>query len=202
MIIFGTRGVTYGAGKGMFHCPRCGAQSYKHKRVRRFFTLYFVPLVPLDLLGEYVECQGCYSTWDPEILGVQREDEAFAAEFELAIRRVMVLMMLADGVVDDDEVDTIKQIYAQLAESELTDAQVADEIAAAERDGVGLDAYLGALVARLNDSGKELVVRAAWMVAAADGQFSPEEQALLKQIGDVLEMSPTHVDGVLAEMAA
>ncbi len=50
MIIFGTRGITYSKGNGEFFCPTCADKKpYKHKRVRRFFDLYFVPIVPLDL---------------------------------------------------------------------------------------------------------------------------------------------------------
>ena len=45
MIIFGTRGVTFGGHAGEFHCPGCGwtPQPYEHKTVRRFFTQYFIP---------------------------------------------------------------------------------------------------------------------------------------------------------------
>ena len=53
MIIFGTRGVTFTPEKGEFFCPGCCAErSFARKSVRRFFTLYFIPLVPLDKLGE------------------------------------------------------------------------------------------------------------------------------------------------------
>ena len=49
LIIFGTRGVTYSVATGEFHCPSCAIKrGYDHKRVRRFFTLYFIPLIPLD----------------------------------------------------------------------------------------------------------------------------------------------------------
>ena len=69
MIIFGTRGVTMNSKSGTFHCPECNAQrSFQHKKVRRFFTLYFIPLIPLDLLGEFVECEGCKNTFKPGVL--------------------------------------------------------------------------------------------------------------------------------------
>jgi zinc-ribbon family len=63
MIIWGSRGITSSLAKGFFHCPRCDQQrSYDHKKVRRFFTLFFIPLIPLESLGEYVECQFCKGT--------------------------------------------------------------------------------------------------------------------------------------------
>lgn len=69
LIIFGSRSVTGSKGTGSFDCPRCGTRrSYDHKRVRRFFTLYFIPLIPLRTIAEYIECDGCKGTYKPEVL--------------------------------------------------------------------------------------------------------------------------------------
>ena len=66
LIIFGRRSVTGSMGTGSFDCPQCGTnRPYDHKRVRRFFTLYFIPLIPLGTIGEYGGCQG---TFKPEVL--------------------------------------------------------------------------------------------------------------------------------------
>jgi hypothetical protein len=69
LIIYGTRGVRYKYKQGQFFCPACHAQqAYVHRRVRRFFTLYFIPLIPLTLAGEYIECQRCTGTFKLEVL--------------------------------------------------------------------------------------------------------------------------------------
>lgn len=200
MIIFGTRGVTYTKGKGDFHCPTCDSSlPYKQKRVRRFFNLYFIPVIPLDLLGEYVECQHCGGTYqvsvleyDPETLGQQ-----FEAEFHKAVKRVMVLMMLADGNVDPEEVRIVREIYEQLAKVQLSADDVNAEVDAARSDGRGIETSLADFVGHLNDSGKEIVLRGAFLVAAADGEFQEEERQLMRSIGHALDMSPAHVNGVL-----
>ena len=64
--IGGTKGVTSVVGSGKFYCPECGQETeYLHKQVRRAATVFFVPVVNLDLLGEYIECQSCmiHSKW-------------------------------------------------------------------------------------------------------------------------------------------
>jgi zinc-ribbon family len=69
LIIFGRKSVTGSKGRGQFPCPTCQSiQSYDHKRVRRFFTLYFIPLIPLGTIGEYIECDRCKGTFKPTVL--------------------------------------------------------------------------------------------------------------------------------------
>jgi len=71
LIIFGRRAVTSSQGGGTFHCPRCGPNmSYTNKLVRSYFTLYFIPLIPMKTLGEYVECDTCAGKYKPEVLAL------------------------------------------------------------------------------------------------------------------------------------
>ena len=205
MIFFGTRGVRLNAGQGHFHCPSCRCQQpYKHKRVRRFFTLYFIPLIPLDSVGEYVECDTCSHTFEPEVL--QYDPSAGQAEFEAqfhkAIKRVMVEIMMADGVMDEDETNTVRNVYGQIAGSELSEEGVRDEIALAKRENKVVEEVLAAFAGSLNDSGKEMVIRAAYLVAASDGEFQEEEKELISRIANALDMTPAHLRGTLSEMAA
>ena len=203
MIIFGTRGVTYKAGDGDFHCPNCQvSQPYQQKRVRRFFTLYFIPLIPLDLNGEYIECGGCNGTYRLDVLDFDPEAGAaeFQAEFHRAIKRVMIEMMLADGEVDAEEVAVIKDIYGQLTSTDISDVDIRAEIIEAETRTRDVSVALAEMVGNLNDSGKEMVVKAAFMVAAADGEFQQEEKELIGAIGQALQMSPSHMSGVIASL--
>ncbi|MBX3185875.1 MAG: TerB family tellurite resistance protein [Labilithrix sp.] len=205
LIIFGTRGVTTTAGSGEFHCPDCGAKRpFEHKRVRRFFTLYFIPLIPLDTIGEYVECLHCRSTYKPAVLELLPgpDEKQIEAEFHAAVRRVMVLMMLADGRIDDEEIETIRTIYGKIASTTITKEDIEREVAASQADGRGLRPYLSSVVGSLNDAGKEIVVKAAFFVAAADGDVSAEETNLLAELAAALEMSPAHFKGVIDQLAA
>ena len=202
LIIFGTRGVTYTAGEGEFHCPDCGKQPYRHRRVRRFFTLYFIPLIPLDMLGEYIECGRCEGTYKLEVLQLDPDAgrKEFQAEFHAAVKRTLALMSLADGHVDDAEVKTIADIYGSLTDRAVSEDEVRNEIEQARRDGRDVSQYLGTVGGMLNEHGKEMVVRAAVMVAAADGTFQDEEKVLLAGIAKALQMSSAHFNGVLSSM--
>lgn len=205
LIIFGTRGVTssVAGGKGEFHCPGCDTKRpYDHKRVRRYLTLYFIPIIPLDVVGEYVECQHCRDTYNPKVLELDptTSNERFEAEFHSAVKRVMVLMMMADGKIDDEEVETIRQVFGKLSSRDVGREEVEAEVAAATVEGHGLRQYLSNVAGNLNDTGKELVVRAAFFVAAADGKITEEESALLTELATALEMSPAHFKGTIDEL--
>lgn len=68
MIIFGTKVRHKNIGEGEFLCPKCQATTrYIHKRAVRSFTLYFIPIFPIQQLGEFVECQMCGAAFQPEV---------------------------------------------------------------------------------------------------------------------------------------
>jgi len=69
MIIWGSKGRTKTVASGQFYCPRCSTlRPYEHRRVGKYFTLYFIPLFQTSALGEYVECQVCRTTFKVEVL--------------------------------------------------------------------------------------------------------------------------------------
>ncbi len=199
MIIFGTRGITYNHQKGQFSCPSCESTNYSHKRVRRFFTLYWIPVIPLDLLGEYIECDDCRGTYNNAVLEFDPSagKAEFEAEWQRVMRRVLISMMLADGVVEEEEIVAIQDVYAKLSGEELTRDRIENEMHRARTDKTSLKDYLAGVAATLNDSGRELVIRAALMVAASDGDIAEEEMAMLVELGNALEVPPEHFNTIL-----
>lgn len=80
MLIFGTRNRIKSIGSGQFYCPRCQTQrTYKRKHSKRYFALYFVPLIPLGDLGEFVECQTCRQTFNTDILDLKPTNSPISA---------------------------------------------------------------------------------------------------------------------------
>ncbi len=202
IIIWGSRGITTTVTRGRFFCPSCGSEGgYAHMRVRNFFTLYFIPLIPMNVAGEYIECQRCRGTFDKKVLRYDpAEQEEFEAEFQKAMKRVMVLMMMADGVIDEDEVTTIQDLYEKISGKRLSKKGVQKEIERAEKRGTDVEAALGEVAPGLNAKGKEMVIRAALAVAAADGIFQDEEKELLMEIAEVLQVRPRKLKKILGDV--
>lgn len=76
MIIWGSKGKEKTIAEGVFYCPQCKTTSpYRHKRVGKYFTLYFIPLFETKNLGEYIECQSCFMTFKTEVLNYSQSLE-------------------------------------------------------------------------------------------------------------------------------
>jgi hypothetical protein len=204
MIIFGTRGVTWSKESGDFACPGCGGtrQTYTRKTVRRFFTLYFIPLIPLDKLGEYVECQHCHNKYNEQVLSHDPAAEMAKARAEVVghIKRVMVLTAVAGGDVGYLQAEAIRDFYKGFAGATLTQEEIDKEVDLARQAGVGPVEYAQRFAGQLNEHGKELVIKAAHAVAAAGGGLGEDGHELLQDLAGALGMSPAHFRGTLAEL--
>ncbi|MDX1622291.1 MAG: hypothetical protein R3320_14945 [Nitriliruptorales bacterium] len=68
-VIFGMKTRDKTVDEGQFHCPNeGGTRPYEHKQARRWFSLFFIPLIPLDKQGERVRCRSCGAIYGPHVL--------------------------------------------------------------------------------------------------------------------------------------
>ena len=91
-IVWGSRGRTSILSSGEFFCPDCGTRHpYDLVEVKRWFTLYWIPLFPTSTLGQYVECGQCKATYNEQVLQYDPEvqNARFEAAFAIAAKRVM-----------------------------------------------------------------------------------------------------------------
>jgi hypothetical protein len=60
LIIFGLRVFYRTIAQGTFHSRRCGGDRQHRRRAgRRWFTLFFIPVIPLNSVGEHGQCTTC-----------------------------------------------------------------------------------------------------------------------------------------------
>ena len=219
--------------EGQFFCPQCaGPRSYKHKKVTTFFTLYFIPLIPLGRKGDYVECQSCKNTFVQRVLELEVEEsrpttqaapvdqspasagrveipvesgagsislaatqnasnEDFLSEKQKAIKKLLIMMILADGRVEDAEIHMFHKVYRQTADKVVGD--IYREIELVKNENLSPKEYLKGVAALLNDEGKEAIIRSSMMIAASDGDIDDSEVEMIHQFGKALDMSSAQV---------
>jgi len=203
MIIFGTRGVKSTLQEGEFMCPQCATtKPYKLKKVTKFFTLYFIPLIPLERLGEYVECQSCKGTFVPRVLDYDpnKDKNEFQAHYEQAMRHSMVLIMLADGEIDAKEMEIVLKIINKFGHNNLTLEELENYVHQVQAKQEPVQTYLSKIGPSLNEHGKEIIVKCALSVAAADGNIGEKEIRMITEMAKIMEMPPSHLKGIFHEL--
>ncbi|MDP6446957.1 MAG: TerB family tellurite resistance protein [Pirellulaceae bacterium] len=194
MLIIGTTAINFTRDTGTFHCPNCEAHTeYRRRIARQFLTLYFVPLIPLKQVGEFVECRACKNSFRPDVIDMSPEQIREAAEiafFENAYR-IMVLIMIADGTVDEEELETIRRLVAEFTNEETTVDDIVEQAkAAAHALDRGYDAvrYSREASGQWSDEQKESVIRMCFLVATASGELMPSQNNQLQRMRFALKI--------------
>ena len=185
MILLGSRGITSTLEDRQFQCPQCsGTQNGKLKQVRNFFTVYFIPIIPLNVAGRYVECSSCAGTFGEEVLSYDPEKER--QENETRMLRVMVMAALADGRVDDLERGEINKQYEEITGLPLAANTLNEEIRMATSSGADLNTYAASFASDLSGKGKALLVKLAFHTMSASGELQPGHQQQLMKLSGTL----------------
>ena len=195
LIIFGLRVFYRTIAQGIFHCRRCGGdREYRHRHGRRWITLFFIPVIPLNSVGEHVQCTTCRTRYVTDALS-----QPTAAQMQAALpagMRAAASAMLRSG-------DSASPVARQRAIEAVVSAGMPDY------DDTALDADLTqpfeAIRPALNQVGAQLTIQAReWYltelirIALADGPLSEGERQAALAIGMDLGMTQAQVIGVVA----
>ena len=195
LIIFGLRVFYRTIAQGAFHCRRCGGdREYRHRAGRRWFTLFFLPVIPLNSVGDHVRCTTCRTRYVTDVLS-----QPTTAQMQAALpagMRAAVSAMLRSG-------DPSSPVSRQRA----IEAVIASGVP--NYDEAMLDADLTqsfeAIRPALNQVGGQLTVQAReWYlaevirIAMADGPLTGTERHASLAIGADLGMTQAQVVGVVA----
>jgi hypothetical protein len=195
LIIFGLRVFYRTIAQGIFYCRRCGGdREYRHRDGRRRLTLFFVPVIPLNSVGDHVQCSTCRTRYVTDVLAQPTTAQMQAAL--LAGMRAAVSAMLRSGDPSSSE-------SRQRAIEAVIGSGVPDY------DEAMLDADLmqpfEAIRSALNQVGAQLTIQAReWYltelirIALADGSLSEGERQAALAIGMDLGMTQAQVIGVVA----
>ena len=201
LIIWGTRVFYRTIGHGAFHCKRCGGdRRYRLRRGRRFLTLFFVPVIPLNQVGEHVQCLSCQTRYHTDALALPTAEQMQAA-LPAGMRAAAAAMLRAGDPVSPPSrrqaIDAITKAGARHYDDAALDRDLAQP--------------LGHVTPALRQVGAQLAVQAReWFLAevvrigAADGPLSDAERLSAQGVAADLAMTQAQTYGVIsmAERAA
>ena len=195
IIIWGFRVIWSTIATGVFYCRKCGGdRNYRHRTGRRFFTLFFIPIIPLNKVGEHVMCETCKTRYVIDVLQVPT-----MAQRQLAATdgvRAMVAVMLQSG--DANSAAARARALQVVSGAGVAGYDEAALVADLARPG---DEWRPAIVAfgsQLKPESKEWHLAELVRIALADGPITEVERTTAGGIAGDLGMTPAQAVGVIA----
>jgi hypothetical protein len=194
LIIWGMRVIYRTVAQGVFFCRKCGGdRDYRHRAGRRFVTVFFIPLVPLNKTGEHVQCTRCKTRYVTEVLGLPT-----AATMQQALpagMRALVAVMLRAGdpaspAARRRALEAVTGAGAQGYDDAALDADLARGAA----DGRGA---IAALCQQLQVHAREWYLAEVIRIAMADGPLTGAERAAAESLASDLGLTQAQTIGVI-----
>jgi hypothetical protein len=196
LLIWGWRTRFRTLADGLFHCPSCGAdRHFARKQARRWFTVFFLPIIPLKVLGEFVECQTCKKGYDEHILRLPTS--AALTEHLVGATREAAVQLLR---VDDTPTGRAAAIRALSQVSGMPWSEEALAADLATLDLTHLPQRLRQLGEVMNEHGKEGFLASLASIAAGGGVLAAPSRQTLDAIAADLGMTPAHARGVIDQV--
>ena len=197
MIIFGSRTLTSSQGGGVFNCPRCDMQrNYDHKQLNRWFTLYFIPCIPMGSAGDYVECMSCGGTFGTEILSY--DPAADRAETYALLRRLVVLGMVQANRVGPENIAALRNTMQQVTKDFVTEEEIRTDIQNAQSANIHAESYIRQQAESFSVDGKILLMQILREAIAPEGRLGMGERQTLEQVASALGMPRDTLDQIVA----
>lgn len=128
-------------------------------------------------------------------------EEAQPGSFWPVMLRALVLMMMADDVLDPREQKVLTEIYGRSG-LVLDERRLNLEIRAVEENKQDPVAYLNERSDSLSNDEKTQLIEAAFKVAYADEDFQEEERELLDRMAESLSISKETLGKITSELEA
>lgn len=196
MILIGTMEWASTRMRGVFVCPNCETtEKFRLRTSRPFLTLYFIPVLPIGGLQEFVQCNQCKNSFEPVVLAnhmmpgnaaAPEPEEAIASSFEADLLKVLALMMVEDGNVTENEIRVARRLFENMTEQNLSREDLGRACSQVRLHRLNTMSFLATAGPRSSHEQKLLLVQAMFGVAGADGEISPNRMASLLQAQKVL----------------
>ena len=154
--------------------------------------MFFIPVIPLDHLGEAIVCKSCGSSYTVDVLTIPTTAQV-AQAYYAAIR------CLVAGISRLNESQSLFP-----AAQQLTDGLRGYDIKAMEADIQALGdpevirTALGNFAAMTDESGRSRIIECAIFLAAQDGVITNAELDFILQAGSAMGIPQPYVHGIVS----
>ena len=208
MLLIGTMDWASTRERGTFRCPVCELEArYRLRASRPFLTLYFIPVVPIGSLQEYVQCQECRQSFEPSVVAAvrlgqaattvdEKSSDGTVVEYRDDLLRVLALIMVEDGHVTENEIRIARRLFENICEENLSREELGQACSDVRR--MSVISFLSTVKARRSYEERLMLVQAMFGVAGADGEITAGRMRSLLQSKDVLELDEVDFQEAIA----
>ena len=202
MILIGTMNLTRTRERGNFYCPTCAInQPYRLRARRPFLTVYFIPTVPVGGAELFVQCDQCKSAWDVSVLDMDKSSHRAAAEqqFRDEAVRSAVLVVLADNVISEQEISSLRVISSRLLERPVDREELGRICSAAEQNRIQAKNYVLTVSRGWSQEQKRTALQAMFLAATSGGELGEAQLTTLAELRDILGLTENEYHAAIEE---
>ncbi len=194
LIFFGLRVFYRAAGQGMFHCQRCGGdREYRVRVGRRWFTLFFIPIIPINKAGQHVQCAVCGTRYRMDVLSLPTTAQMKEA-LPAGTRAAAIAMLRAGG---RNSTPARRRAIDAVRGAGLPDYDEAVLDADLSESAMDLARPLNRLMMQFALPGTEWFLAEVVRIGLADGMLSDDERQAAREIAAQIGMTPAQARGVI-----
>jgi hypothetical protein len=198
LIIWGLRVFFRTVGGGFFHCPHCGGdRRYRRRTGRYFFTVFFIPVIPLKKVGEQVQCTTCRTRFAADVLAVPTAADMSAALPEGMRAAALTMLLCGDALAPSARQRAVEAIHGAGAGGYGPGDLEADLRQPPSLAGGSL-ARVGT---QLTAEAKEWFLADVVRIGLARGPLTDRERQAAQAIAQQMAMTPAQTYGVVAMTA-
>lgn len=200
MLIIGEKQITKEVANGTFECPVCDSrQGYRHRQIKQYFSLFFIPLLPMNDSANYVICNHCLCCFDPRIL---TEPAVYSDPINhRAMRRALCYLLAGygDSSVGRQQLSAIFQTYNGIT---LSPATVAQELQAITGGDSPTLPMLHKLSPQLSTHAKHQLLLACYQLCQGLTEMSFEDRVRINTLAAELELSIPEVNYLISTLGS
>lgn len=185
IFLFGERSRAKSTPIGSRCCAVCDAeQPFSEQLESTWFSLFGLPLLPIEQFARYWRCEHCLSSYEP--------GELEAPSSVPLVKRICLYILL--GYNQHAHVAVAQEVCRKLCGFELTDSEMKDLVRDISARHVDMVDYVQSHAPFLNAIGKQQVLEAAFLTTHACCELQYEDRLRINLIGNALGVGLEFVD--------
>jgi hypothetical protein len=195
MIIFGSCTLPSTRGQVSGYCPDCrGPRVFQEFGRTTWFTLYFIPVLPLGNAGGYFQCSHCGSAFNSVPIEVATQAPVSFPD----VRRSLSLLLVSLDSRSVQQATAVCTAFHRLTGQSCTPHEVGRDMEEARTANAELASFVTSRFSSSSVEQKQALLDAARDVVFADGLSGAREHYVLATFGAALSLPVSTVNETIS----